>query len=347
MSIKLKSLDDATCAAWDRFVLTDCAEATFFQRAGWKKVIEGAYRLPCHYLYAERDGQIAGVLPLVLIKSPVFGNRLISNAFTIGGGAAAIDDEAHQALIAEAERMMDKLGVDCLEMRRPPRLQAGDGWSAKSDIYANFLRPIAPAEDECLKQIPRKQRAVVRKAIDAAQLDDELDHDPGRFFPLYAFSMRNMGTPVFGRRFFELLMREFNADCDCLTIGHQGTAVSSVLNFYFRDRVMPYYTGCLPVARELGANDYMYWRLMRRASERGFGVFDFGRSKFGTGPFSFKKNWGFEPEPIVHQFRLKNGGEPPEINPLNPKYRLFIATWKRLPLGLANFLGPFVVRQLG
>lgn len=347
MAVHVKVLEDRQRQAWDRFVLEECPEATFFHRVGWKRVVEGAYRRPCHYLYGERDGQIVGVLPLVHVKSPLFGNRLISTGFAIGGGAAALDTETHAALDAEALRLMERLGVECLEVRRPPRPHEGEGWTSQSDVYANFSRPIAAGQDDCLKQIPRKQRAVVRKAIEGGQLADDLDVAPDRFFPLYAFSMRNMGTPVFGRRFFSILMMEFAGTCDCLTVSHEDKAISSVLNFYFRDAVMPYYTGCLPQARELGANDFMYWRLMRRAEARGFTVFDFGRSKIGTGPFNFKKNWGFEPHPILHEFCVKGGGKPPEINPLNPKYRLFIEAWKRLPLGIANILGPLVVRHIG
>ncbi len=347
MAVQIKVLEEDGRAAWDRFVISDCPEASFFHRTGWREVIERVYRQPCHYLYAERDGQIVGVLPLVHVQSPIFGSRLISTAFTIGGGTAALDEDARAALDAEALRIMTRLGVASFEVRHPAHPHDGGGWVTKTGIYANFSRPIPATADDSLKQIPRKQRAVVRKAITEAKLIDEIDADPCRFFPLYAFSMRNLGTPVFGQRFLAAVMATFGQDCDCLTVVHQGKPVSSVLSFYFRDRVMPYYTGCLFQARDLGANDFMYWRLMRRASERGFGVFDFGRSKFGTGPFNFKKNWGFEPQPITHEYLIPGGGEVPEINPLNPKYRLFIAAWKRLPLGLANLLGPHVVRQIG
>jgi len=347
MPIKIAALDAASRSAWDRFVLETCPEATFFHLAGWKDVVEGVYRQRCRYLYAERDGAIVGVLPLAEIRSRIFGNRLISNAFTIGGGVAAVDEEARAALDAEAIRLMRETGASGIEYRRSDRHSGDPSWTAKSDVYANFSRAIAKEEEDCLKQIPRKQRAVVRKALDAAVLTDEIDTVPDRFFPLYAFSMRNMGTPVFGMKFFARLMEAFEGRCDCLTVLHQGQPVSSVLNFYFRDAVMPYYTGCRPEARDLGANDFMYWRLMRHAVERGFSTFDFGRSKFGTGPFSFKKNWGFEPAPITHEYLSAGNAPPAEINPLNPKYRLFIALWRRLPLGLANLLGPVVVREIG
>ena len=345
--VSILTLDAQMRPAWDRFVREECPNASFFHLSGWKEVVERAYRQNCIYLYAQRDGQIVGILPLVHIRSRLFGDRLISNAFTIGGGAVGLDEEALVALDTEALRLMTDLGALGLEYRRSARHLDDPKWTAKSDVYANFSRPIAPSEDDCLKQIPRKQRAVVRKTLDAKVLTDEIDTAPSRFFPLYAFSMRNMGTPVFGRKFFEILMAEFSGNTDCLTVLHQEQPVSSVLNFYFRDAVMPYYTGCRPQARDLGANDFMYWRLMRRAHERGCSQFDFGRSKFGTGPFSFKKNWGFEATPIVHEYATANGEPAPEINPLNPKYRAFIALWRRLPLGLANLLGPLVVRQIG
>jgi lipid II:glycine glycyltransferase (peptidoglycan interpeptide bridge formation enzyme) len=111
--------------------------------------------------------------------------------------------------------------------------------------------------------------------------------------------------------------------------------------------VLPFYTGSVPGARRIGANDLMYWRLMRHASARGCVVFDFGRSKVGTGPYDFKKNWGFMPAPLTHQFLTRPGAAMPNVNPTNPKYRLMIAAWKKLPLPVANYLGPMIVRNIG
>lgn len=347
MTVTVKSLDESVRPAWDRFVLELCPSASFFHLSGWQRVITSAFHQACPFLYAERAGQIVGVLPVVHLRSRLFGPRLISNAFTIGGGAVALDDEAYAALDRALLALAERVGVGCIEVRRPVQPHQGGGWVAREGIYANFARPLVAEEEGCLKQIPRKQRAVVRKARDSSLLRAESETNPEHFSPLYAASMRDMGTPVFGRRFFTALMAEFAERCDCLTVFAEDRPVASVLNFYFRDRVMPYYTGSRSPARALGANDFMYWQVMRRAVERGCAVFDFGRSKFGTGPFSFKKNWGFEPEPIRHDFWLKAGGAPPEMTPLNPKYRLLIALWKRLPLGLANRLGPLVAREIG
>ena len=123
--------------------------------------------------------------------------------------------------------------------------------------------------------------------------------------------------------------------------------LASVLNFYFRDEVLPFYGGGLAIARSLAANDFMYWEVMRRACERGYRIFDFGRSKVGTGSYAFKRNWGFEPTPLVYQFRLAQGHAMPDLNPLNPKLAAFVAAWKHLLLVLTNRLGPLIVRGIG
>ena len=126
-----------------------------------------------------------------------------------------------------------------------------------------------------------------------------------------------------------------------------GKLLSSVLSFYFRNEILPYYAGDDLAARDLAANDFKYWELMRRACERGCTLFDYGRSKIGTGPYSFKKNWGFEPTPLSYEYRLFKRDGVPQNNPMNPKYRAFIALWKRLPLPVANAIGPHIVRNLG
>jgi FemAB-related protein (PEP-CTERM system-associated) len=126
-----------------------------------------------------------------------------------------------------------------------------------------------------------------------------------------------------------------------------GKPFSSVFSFYFRDEVLPYYAGDAVEARQLAANDFKYWELMRRACERGVKVFDYGRSKRGTGPYDFKKNWGFEPTPLAYEYRLYRRASIPENNPLNPKYRALIALWRRLPVPIANAIGPHLVKSLG
>ena len=341
-SIEIRTLDEAHIAAWDAFV-DNCPEASFFHRAGWKQVVERSFGHRTHYAFAQLDGQIVGILPLTELKSRLFGHALISSAYGVSGGPVATSDAAYEALNTYATSMYRELGADYLEYRCPIRVR--DDWLTRSDLYAGFSTPIAADEAENLKQIPRKQRAVVRKAIEST-LSWRIDESVDDFFELYALSVRNLGTPVFSRRYFANLLSVFGSECDVLTVRSGERPVASVLNFYFKGQVLPFYTGCVPDARRLGANDFMYWRLMRHAVAKGCTIFDFGRSKVGTGPYDFKKNWGFTPCPLTHQFLTKSG-KVPNVNPTNPKYRLLIAVWKKLPLPISKMIGPIVARNIG
>jgi FemAB-related protein (PEP-CTERM system-associated) len=347
MAPALRSLDEAGAPAWDAFVRTH-PDGTFFHLAAWRHVIERAFRHRTRYVLAERDGAITGILPLAQVRTRLFGNALISVPFCVYGGPLAADVETAIALAEHAAGLMRRLGVPVLELRcraPEPWLDAAE-WPARSDLYVTFRKPFTGDDEANLKAIPRKQRAMVRKGIDR-NLRSVIDDTPNRLHRVYAESVRNLGTPVFSLRYFRLLAELFGDSADIITILDGEEVIASVLNFYFRDEVLPYYGGGRAIARDRYGNDFMYWEVMRRAAARGFRLFDFGRSKLGTGSFSFKKNWGFSPEPLHYRFRLAPGARIPDLNPLNPKYRLFIAAWKRLPLPVANAVGPHIVRGLG
>ena len=313
-------------------------------RAAWKAVIEECFQHRAYYAYVERNGEIVGVLPLIHQKSRLFGSALISIPFGVYGGPLALDTEALARLDAYAEELGERLGVDYIEYRS--RTRAHPDWTSRGDLYYSFRRGIDEDLEANLKAIPRKQRAVVRQSLDRG-LEAVVEGDPEDTFSVYAESVRNLGTPVFSKFYFAALKRHFGDDCEFLVVRKDGRPVSSVLSFYFRDEVLPYYGGGTIEARRTGANDYMYWSLMNRAASSGSRVFDFGRSKKGTGAFAFKKNWCFTPEPLHYEYRLRALDSVPDVNPLNPKYRLMIAVWKRLPLAVANRIGPLVVRNLG
>ena len=260
------------------------------------------------------------------------------------GGPIAVDAESLYALEGEAVRLMEAQAVPVLEFRDCSPSRAN--WASKSNLYVTFRRRLAPSVDRNLKLIPRKQRAMVRKGIRnelRAEIDDEVD----RLHRVYSESVRNLGTPVFAKSYFKILREQFAECSDIVTVVRGGRAVASVLNFYFRDEVLPFYGGGVRAARALAANDFMYWEVMRRACERNYRIFDFGRSKVGTGSYAFKCNWGFQPTPLVYQFRLAQGHAMPDLNPLNPKLAAFVAAWRRLPLTLTNRLGPLIVRGIG
>lgn len=333
----------ADAMRWDAFVFA-CPQATFFHRAGWQALIRQVFRHDTYFLYAEDQEGVRGVLPLAHVNSRLFGNALVSLPFSVYGGVVALDADAAAALEREAEQLAQRLGVDHLELRNVQRRHAD--W-ALQDLYVTFRKPIAPQEEDNMLAIPRKQRAMVRKGIKSG-LTAHIDSTADRFFALYADNVHRHGTPALPKAYFNALFHIFGSDCEVLTVcAPDGRPVSSVLSFYFRDEVLPYYAGDHKAARDLAANDFKYWELMRLACARGLRVFDFGRSKKDTGSYAFKKNWGFEPTPLHYEYRLYKRDSVPQNNPSNAKYRVLISAWRRMPIGLANWLGPKIVRHLG
>lgn len=340
---RLQPGDAEASRRWDAFV-HQCPEASFFHRAGWQTLLRDIFRHDSHFLYAEDGGAIQGVLPLGHVKSRLFGNALVSMPFGVYGGVAASDAAAAELLEQEAQSLARRLGVDHLEMRNVQRRHTD--WPLQ-DLYVTFRKSIGADDEANMLAIPRKQRAMVRKGIKNG-LQSSIDPDVNRFFALYADNVHRHGTPAMSKRYFQALLTTFGEDCEVLTVSSpEGRPLSSVLSFYFRDEVLPYYAGDDEAARDLAANDFKYWELMRHAAARGARVFDYGRSKQGTGSFAFKKNWGFEPQPLHYEYQLYKRDAVPQNNPSNAKYQFVIRTWRRLPRALVNFVGPHIVRNLG
>lgn len=339
----IKTLDNTTLKQWDEFV-EKTPLTTFFHKAGWKEVIEKAFGHQTYFLYTEKNGKVTGILPLVHIKSLLFGQSLCSNAFCVYGGIIAEDNESYEELDKKACELAEQLGVDYLEMRN--RQQTSSERPYK-ELYVTFRKELEADEEKNMLAIPRKQRAMIRKGIKAG-LSSKIDQEIDRFYQAYSESVRNLGTPVFAKKYFQILQEVFNQECEILTITDKNNQlISSVMSFYFKDEVLPYYGGGTEHARAVQGNDFMYWEVMRRALEKGIKIFDYGRSKEGTGSYRFKKHWGFEPKPLYYEFHLVKSDTIPDINPLNPKYQIFIAAWKRLPLSLSQVIGPWIAKDLG
>jgi FemAB-related protein (PEP-CTERM system-associated) len=347
MPIEIRELTIRAAPAWDAFVNAQ-PDATFFHLSAWAKVIADSFGHATHYHYAEQDGAIVGVLPLARMKTFLFGDVLASTPFCVYGGPVGATPEVTAALADHAFALMRKLGAPVLEFRRIDTVDAN--FQGRPPLYYTFRKPIVITGDDVRdqeKNIPRKQRAEVRKGLKRG-LTSVSNSDIDTLHAVYAESVRNLGSPVFPKRYFRALTQAFPDAHDVTTVLHEGRAVASVLNFHFREEVLPYYGGGTREARGLSANEVMYWEVMRRAGrERGARSFDFGRSKLDTGAFAFKKNFGFEPTELHYCYRLADGARIPENNPNNPKYQAMIRLWKRLPVRVANIIGPPLVRGLG
>ena len=326
---------------WDDFVRQH-ADGTFYHLSAWRSVIGTHLRHPTYYFYAEQDGKVQGVLPLARVKSRLFGDALISLPFLVYGGPIGNGDKSIESLINHAKSLAEELGVDYLELRNRRPLT---DWPTK-DNYVTFRRAIETDVESNLMAIPRKQRAVIRKAIKTG-LVAELDERTDRLYDILSECKRNLGTPFFSGKYLPFIKDTFGEDCEILTVLHEGEVLASVMSFRFRNEILPYYGGGGMAARRFGANDFMYWKVLENACERGAETFDFGRSRKGTGPYNFKKYWGFEPEQLSYEFYLVKSKELPQTDPSSGKYQKFIDAWSRLPLPLAKVLGPPLARLLG
>jgi FemAB-related protein (PEP-CTERM system-associated) len=334
--------EDHDAAAWDDFVTRHPA-GSFFHLFGWRRVAREALRHPTYYVLARSEQGVVGVLPLVRVKSLLFGDALTSTPLCVYGGALAQSEDIARELEQFAANMATSLGVDHLEMRNQARSRPD--WPGK-DLYYTFRRTLDPDPEKNLASVPRKQRAEIRAGL-KNNLRVELDEGIDRFYDIYSSNLRALGTPVLSRRYFEVLRAVFGPACEITTVVHEQQPIASLMTFWFRDEVLPYYGGGLPAARPLSGYDFMYWDLMRRAAERGTRIYDFGRSKKDTGPFRYKKHWGFEPAALPYQYFLVRAKDVPNLSPTNPKYHYFIETWKRLPLPVTRLVGPMVARYLG
>ena len=332
---------DTDRAAWNAFV-HEHADGTFFHLAEWQDVLTRAFGHRTHYLLVEHLGEIRGVLPLAQVRSLLFGNALVSTPFCVYGGIVALDDAAQDALEKAASDLATRLHVDYLEMRN--RRRRHPAWPCK-DLYVTFRKEISVDSEQNMLAIPRKQRAMVRKGI-KEELRAEIDETVDRHYEMYSESLRNLGTPVFAKRYLEILKNVFGDACDIVTIVKGDRAVASVLNFYFRDEVLPYYGGGTRLARAVAGNDFMYWQVMEHARRKGCRIFDYGRSKRGTGAFDFKTYWGFEPEPLYYEYFLVKRKRLPNLSPTNPQFGRAIGLWRRMPLWLTQILGPRVAKYL-
>lgn len=341
----LRVTRDVADATVDAFVAR-MAGATPFHRVAWGRAIEGATGHSLHNLaVVDGAGALHGILPLHHVRSRLFGNALVSAGFAVDGGILADGDVAAAMLGAAAVDLAHQLAVPAVELRGGP---TPDGWQSVTDAHLGFVGPILADDDAQLAAIPRKHRAEVRKAL-ANDLQVSAGRDAAaraEHYHIYATSVRNLGTPVFPRGLFHAVLDQFGEDADILTIHHQGAAVASVLSLYDRDTVYPFWGGGTQAARGLRANELLYFALMRHARLRGCSRFDFGRSKVGSGPAAYKKNWGFDATPLCYSHWSNDGGSR-DINPNSAKYRAMVTMWQRLPLPLANFLGPLIARQLG
>jgi FemAB-related protein (PEP-CTERM system-associated) len=330
---------------WDDYVLNH-SEGTLFHLSRWKVVVEKSFGHRSLYYGAvtpDTQKRLVGILPLFSIRSLLFGQYLVSTPFAEIGGPLADSADVAKGLVHFASKIADDMGVDYFEMRNRTPIE---GFETKG-LYVNFRKEIDPDPDVNLKAIPKKQRRMVRQGPKHGLTAEFGNHQLQDFFNILARSYHNLGTPIFGRYFFQNFIDIFGDDALIEVVRtEEGKPIASVLSFFFKDQVLPYYAGSLFEYRKFAPNDFMYWELMTYACTRGYRWFDYGRSKVDTGSYHFKRHWGFEPQPLAYQYHLVNFQEMPNLSPTNPKYHKKVEMWKRLPFFVTKIVGPPIARYL-
>lgn len=336
-------------AAWDAYV-AQAPAGTFFHRYGWCEAVAAALRHPSVPLAVMRGGRIAGILPLVHKRSPIFGDALISVGFATRGGALADDDAARAALEAEALRLGAALAVGHVELRDdPPASAAGPGavWRRRAGIHDGFRAPLAADDAATLRAIPAKgRRHAVRRSLEAG-LEFVAGAHVDAFYPVLVESYRDLGTPLLSRAFMHALVAAFPGACEVFLVRRAGQTLAGCLAIRDSCAIHPFYAGGTRAARAVRAADFLHFNLMRHGRATGASAYDFGRSRIGSGSHAYKRSWGFKPEPMAYRLRHLDGREPPRLDPGAPGFAPLVAAWRRLPLPVARRVGPWIARQIG
>jgi FemAB-related protein (PEP-CTERM system-associated) len=326
--------------AWDDYVQLNPAGSVFHLTA-WKRVIERCFGFKARYLFVQDNGAVRGVLPLFLVSNILQGRSLISTPFAVYGGPCADTPLMESALREGARLMAEEEGVQYLELREQHSIP--DHNFMTKELYVTFDARLPDTPEELQRQFPRDTRYMIRKAqkngLQAIVNNQEID----TFYEIYSRSFHHLGSPVFSKRLFRIILEEFGDQCELITVWRDKQALASVLSFQFKDRILPYFGGSLVEGRQFAANNFMYWEVMRRAMEMGIRHFDFGRSKLGSGSYAFKTQWNMRERSLPYQFALVRRNSLPNFSPANPKFKLAIALWKSMPFGLTKLLGPAVV----
>jgi serine/alanine adding enzyme len=343
-ALSVSDVDASSVQAWIDFVAA-APRATLYHDYRWRSVQESVFHNECHYLLArDSGGAVQGVLPLVRLKSPLFGDFLVSVPYLNYGGVLASSDGARDALLTAAAERAASLGVSHVELRHDATVDLA--LPARDDKITMLLD--LPADEAALwdgfkpklrSQIRRPEKAGATARVGGGELVKD-------FYTVFARNMRDLGTPVYPQRFFEAIAATFPESMRIVVVDLEGRPVAAGLTLSHRSTVEIPWASALREANGASVNMLLYWTALRDAVARGARTFDFGRSSKDSGTFKFKEQWGAKPLQLRWHYWLKPGRELPRLTPNNPKFRLAIDLWKKLPVPIANVLGPRIVKYL-
>jgi serine/alanine adding enzyme len=342
--VSIVSISDSEAREWDTFV-GGAKGASIYHRYLWRGVIRSLFGHETYYIATRGDnGAISGVLPLVRLKSLLFGDFLVSLPYFNYGGLLADGEYLQRALLKGASELALGLGTNHVELRQREWLPGN--WQSRQD-KVSMLLPLPGDPVQLWKSLPSKVRSQVKRPLrEGATCEfgrEELLRD---FYAVFSRNMRDLGTPIHPVRFFRTILRAM-PDCTQIALVRlRGEPVAAAFLVEHNGTMEIPWASSLRALNSIGVNMQLYWNVLERAVVRGCHTFDFGRSTIAGGTFNFKKQWGALPVQLHWHYWLRQGGALPRLRPDNPRYRTAIAAWRRLPLPVANLLGPRLAKNL-
>jgi serine/alanine adding enzyme len=329
-------------AAWTEYVGRH-SRATGYHDWAWRTVFVRAFGCEPIYLSARRGERIVGVLPMVFLDSWLFGRSLISLPYLNYGGVIADDAAAERVLFEQALDIARQKRCRHVELRHVEQ-HFGDLPCKRHKV--TMLLPLQ-ASAPMWEALDRKVRNQVRKAQKS-----ELTYASGgselldQFYAVFARNMRDLGTPVYARRFFEEILTAFPERARVHVVSLKATPVAAGFTFETRGTVEIPWASSVRDFNALCPNHLLYWSILASAADRGCATFDFGRSTPNEGTYRFKEQWGAQAVPLHWEYGLVDRETLPDTGPTNPKFQLAVSVWKKLPLAVATRVGPFIVRAI-
>ncbi len=322
--------------------------ATFTVLDSWTSISRRMYTFPVHRLETEQESGVNGILSLVEIKHPVFGHYLATAPFGSYGGFASSSPEARDALLARARELGDDLGAEYVNVR----FDAGDetppvDWVQDPD-YATFLMDLSPNPESLLPNFSSDHRNHIRKslkrgfAVKFGHLDLLDDAYKG-----LARAMHELGSPYHSKTYLQSMAEALGESLEFAVLYGPKAKIAGAGVFIAHGSVITnLHANILRRYRSNYAGEFLYWKVIERYGQKGFQVFDIGRSLIGSGNETFKLKWKPRRQLLAYWYALKPGADLPHLNQKNPRFRLAIAAWKRLPSFIVGPLGPFLIRGL-
>jgi FemAB-related protein (PEP-CTERM system-associated) len=342
--IEIVLCDDKMQDEWDRYVHC-AASATFCHQFAWRAIIEEAYGHRTFYLLARRDRTVVGILPLVLVKSALFGASLASMPFLDYGGICAEDSEVVRSLLFAAKRLQEEKKIGTVELRQcQPIVDAGP---ARLDKVSMVL-DLSAGDAALWRSLPAKVRNQVRKAEKSGLTLIEGGIELlSEFYGVFVVNMRDLGSPVHDKAFFLHLFLNFDRQARCTLIRDGQKTVGGLVVLTFKDTMVVPWASSLREYFSKCPNNLLYWSVIRDGCQRGFTQFDFGRSTIGSGTYEFKRQWGAQPRQLHWQtVGGANGRTSTTVSSQDGKFHAAVEVWKRLPIPVTRILGPRIRKYL-